>query len=80
VSAKQSISLFAAQLAISLIADIVAAIYDCRSSRPPARLAEQRLRFQDRKGIHRLDLSRIEKKVTAKMWCFISEKMKGNEH
>jgi hypothetical protein len=66
--------------ALSLIADIVAADYDCRSSRPPAKLAKHRLRFQERKGIHRLYLPRIEKKVTATLWCFISEKMKGNEH
>ena len=29
--------------------------------------------------IHRMDLSRIEKKVPETLWCFVSEKLKGNE-
>jgi hypothetical protein len=29
--------------------------------------------------IHRMDLSRIEKKVPETFWCFVSEKLKENE-
>ena len=29
--------------------------------------------------IHRMDLSRIEKKVPETLWCFVSEKLKGND-
>ena len=29
--------------------------------------------------IHRMDLSRMEKKVPETLWCFASQKLKGNE-